>query len=379
MMEANICDINHLDADVLLPPRKRLLAGFKKQASNANGSSDQPTVASSSSSLPSPSPSPSPSTSSSDVNTHLNNLLSSHINNPNLSPEEILEASRAAAIAAAKAAEAARAAAEEKAAIAAKAVAAAKSALDLVAALSEETVSKDRYLKKNKLKKHVPVQLLYKKHQPIENNRTDEELAHRLHRAINSSPRILKNSPTSEWKGHRHKRPKSLPTLEKTKIYNGGIVLGGSPSSACNGDAVAGKIDSEDSIQESVKAEAKGTKYEKSGQSELDNGEAESNHSKEKACEDVYSPGKKRGRVKLKKLPLSICSFRDRVNPKEEMITKSSPLTEKNMGNPTAAVKPLFSLEASTDGVISIEGTPIWKCQDYKAPACIKQNKVMQS
>ena len=362
-MEANICDISHLDADVLLPPRKRLLAGFKKQVSNANGASDQPKVASSSS--------PSPPTSSSDVNARLNNLLSSHFKNPNLSPEEILETSRAAAIAAAKAAEVARVAAEEKAAIAAKAVAAAKSALDMVATFSEDTNSKDRYLKKNKLKKHVPVQLLYKKHQPIENYRTDEELAHRLHRAINSSPRILKNSPTSEWRGHKHKRPKSLTTIEKTKVSSGGIVLGGSLT-------IAGEIQSEDSIEESVKAEAKGTKYEKTVQSELDNGEAESSYAKEKACEDVYSPGKKRGRVKLKKLPLSICSFRDRVNPKEEMITKSSPLTEKNMGNPTAAVKPLFSLEPSADAVISIEGTPMWKCQDFKAPACIKQNKVMQ-
>ncbi|KAE8710087.1 putative srpk [Hibiscus syriacus] len=304
-MESNICDINHLDADVLLPPRKRLLAGFKKQASNANGASDQPTVASSSS--PSPSPSPSTSTSSCDVNTHLKNLLmSSHLYNPNLSPEEILESSRAAATFAVKAAVAARAAAEKKAAVATKAVAAAKSALDIVAKFSED---RDRRLKKNKLKKHVPVQLLYKKHEPVESPRTDEELARKLHRAINSSPRISKNSP-SEWRGHKHKRPKIMATLEKTKASNGAIVLGGSPSSAYNGDTMAGEIDSEDSMEESVKAEAKDAKYEKSGQLELDNGEARSSHSKEKAFEDVTT-GKKRGRMKIKKLPLSVCSFRD--------------------------------------------------------------------
>ncbi|XP_022775492.1 uncharacterized protein LOC111317287 [Durio zibethinus] len=382
-MEANICDLNHLEADVLLPPRKRLLAGFKKQASNPNGASDQPTVASSSSSPPSPSPfpSPSPSTSSSDVNAHLDNFLSSHFNNPHLSPQEILETSRAAATAAAKAAEAARAAAEEKAAIAANAVVAAKNALDMVASFSEDTISKDRYLKNNKLnKKHVPVQLLYKKHQPIETYKTDEDLAGRLHRAVNTSPRISKNSPTSERRGHKQKRPKGLLTLEKTMVSNGGIVSGGSPSSTCNGGTIAGKIDSEYSIEESVKAEAKGATYEKSGQSEMDDGEAESSHSKKKACEDAYSPGQKRGRVKLKKLPLSICSYRNRVNPKEEMINKSSPLTEKKMGNTTAAAaKHLFSLEPSADGVISIEGTPMWKCQDFKAPACVKQKKVIQS
>ncbi|GMJ07859.1 hypothetical protein like AT4G35510 [Hibiscus trionum] len=342
-MEANVCDINHLDSDVLLPPRKRLLAGFKKQASNANGASDQPNAASSTSS-PSP-PSPASATSSSNVDAHLNNLLRSRFNNPNLSPEEIFEASREAAIAAAKAAEAARAAAEEKAAIAAKAIAAAKSALDMVATFSEDAGSKDIYLKKNKLKKHVPVQVLYKKHQPIENSRVDEDLVQRLHRAIDSSSRISKGSPTSEWNGHQHKRLKSLPTLESTKVPDGGIVLRGSPSSTCNGGTMATEIDSGDLVKEHVKV----------GQSALDNGEAESGYSKEKACEDAYSSSKKRGRVKLKKLPLSICSYRDRVNLKEEMITKSSPLMEKNMG------------------------TPLWKCQDFNSPACIEQSKVMQS
>ncbi|OMO71326.1 hypothetical protein CCACVL1_18287 [Corchorus capsularis] len=100
-MEANICDINHLDADVLLPSRKRLLAGFKKHASNANGASDQPIVAS----FP-----------------HLCLLHHPHLQL--LQVMEILEALRAVAIAAAKTAEAARVAADEKAAIAAKAVAA---------------------------------------------------------------------------------------------------------------------------------------------------------------------------------------------------------------------------------------------------------------
>ncbi|KAE8723155.1 glutathione S-transferase zeta class-like isoform X1 [Hibiscus syriacus] len=380
-MEDNICDINHLDDDVLLPPRKRLLAGFKKQASNGNCASDQPTIASSSSSppaSPSHSPSPSPSTSSSDVNAHLKNLvMSCHLYNPNLSPEEILEASRAAATSAAKAAEAARAAAEEKAAIAAKAVAAAKSALDIVAKFSEETVHKDRQLKKNKLKKHVPVQLLYKKNDPMESPRTDEELAQKLHRDINSSSRISKNS-SAEWRGHKHKRPKVMPTHKKTIESNGGIRLGGSLSSTCNGGTIAGKIDSEDSIEESIKADAKGAKYEKSVQSKLDNGEAESNHLKGKAFEDV-TPGKKRGRMKLKRLPLSVFSFRVRVNPKEEMISKSSPLTERNMDNSTAAVKTFFTLDPSDGGVISIEDASMQKCQDFKAPACIKQNNVMQS
>lgn len=365
-MEANICDTNHLETDVLLPPRKRFLAGFKKQSSNCNGVVDQPMAA-----VPSP-PSPSPSASSStcspsrDYNSHLNKLLSSHQDNADLSPEEMLEASRATARAAAKAAEAARATAEEKAEIAAKAVAAAKSALDLVASFNEETASKDRYLKKNRIKKHVPVQLLYKKHGPFGSHRTDEDLARRLHQVMNSSPRISKNGSSSQWKGHKHKRPESFPPYEKEKFTNGGIA----PSSS-NGYAVAGVIDSEDSTPEaSVKEDETEAKYEKFRRPELGNGEAESSLSK--VTEDTYSPSKKRGRVKLKTVPLSICY------PKEDIATKTPPSTEKKIGVPTPRSKPLLSLEPSSNGVISVEAPPVWKCQEFKAPACIKQNKVMQ-
>ncbi|XP_050227551.1 uncharacterized protein LOC126677121 [Mercurialis annua] len=208
-MEANVCDINQLDADVLLPPRKRLLAGYKKQSSDGDAVLHPPAVASSSSSASPTSPAlplQSPSPPSSEFQARLSNLLSSHFsnNNYNLSPEQIIDASKSAAIAAVRAAEAARIAAHEKAAIAAKAVAAAKSALAMVAAFPEEASRKERYLKRNKLKKHVQVQLLYEKHQPVKNCRDDEELARKLHRVMNSSPRTSKNSSSSEIKGHKH-------------------------------------------------------------------------------------------------------------------------------------------------------------------------------
>ncbi|XP_030923621.1 uncharacterized protein LOC126690425 [Quercus robur] len=393
-MEANICDVNHLDSDVLLPPRKRLLAGLKKQSSEVDGALHLSLVASSSSSSTFTSASGSASVSgsasapsfasSSDYVTRLNNLVSSHPNNPNVTPEEIIEASRSAAIAAAKAAETARAAAEDKAAIAAKAMAAAKSALDLVASFSEEAASKERYLKKNKQKKHVPVQLLYKKYQPIENNKTDEELARTLHRAINSSPRISKNSPSSDWKGHKHRKPKISASPEKSRESNGAILSERipNPPSMCNGHAVAGKVTSQGSIRElyTLKADEKACKSDIAGQLEMNNGEAESSQPRDKTLEDVCATGKKRGRVKLKKLPLSIFNFRDRANPNGKM-NVSSPLTEKNVDGPTASSKPLFSMEPSADGVMMPIGAapPVWKCQEFKAPACVKQNKVMQS
>ena len=390
-MEANICDVNHLDADVLLPPRKRLLAGLKKQSSEGDGALCLSLGASSSSTLTSVSASSSASASasapssasSSEFEARLNNLLSSHPNNPNLTPEEIVEASRSAALAAARAAEAARAAAEEKAAIAAKAMAAAKSALDLVASFSEEAACKERYLKKNKLKKHLPVQLLYKKYKPIENNKTDEELARTLHRAINSSPRISKNSSSSDWKGHKHKKPKISASSEKSSIGSNGVILSErNPPSVCNGHAVADKVTSEGSIRElyTLKADEKACKSDIVGQLEMNNGEAESSQPKDRTLEDVCATGKKRGRARQKKLPLSIFTLRDRENPNEEMNVRSSPLTENNMcSGPTASSMPLFSMEPSADGVMPIGATPVWKCQEFKVPACVKQNKVVQS
>ncbi|CAN6541390.1 hypothetical protein C1H46_008210 [Malus baccata] len=375
-MEANICDVNHLDADVLLPPRKRLLAGLKKQSPEGDSAAwlslVATSVAAADSASASASASSSSSHSSSEFNTRLNCILSSH--NSNLSPEELVEVSNSAAAAAAKAAEVARTAAEEKAAIAAKAVAAAKSALDLVASFSEEAAGKEKHLKKNKLKKHVPVQLLYKKYQPIENCKKDEELARKLHRAINSSPRITKNSSTADGKGHKHKKPKISHGSEKVRVPNGVIVLEQGPASTCNGHSVADNVNVEGTIQDMYENGGP----DRAGRMEMDNGEAESSRT-EKNWDAASTTGKKRGRVKLKKLPLSNCTFRDQANLKEDTDARGSPLIDMNMGNPTAAKKPLFPVESSADSMLPIEATPVWKCKDFKAPACMNQNKVMQS
>lgn len=364
-MEGNVCDINHLDGDVLLPPRKRLLAGLKKQ------------------SLDGPSRLLSLAATSSELDTRLNNKLSSHLNNPSLSPEEIAEASRSAASAAAKVAKAARAAAEVKAAIAAKALAAAKSALELVASVSEETTCKGRHSKKNKLKKHVPVQLLYKKHQSFGNVNTDEELARKLHRAMNSSPRITKNTSTSDWKNNKHKKPKLLPSVEKATLSNGGIVVEGSSHSMCNGNDVSGEVNSEGSSREvyTIKLEGKASKFCKANQLEMSSGEAGPSHSRDKSREtiDETSPsGRKRGRIRLKKLPLSNCTFRDQASP-NELKSGSSAVREEIRGKSTDSDVSMFPVDLSAGKVMSIEAASTWKCQDIKAPQCVKQNKVMQS
>lgn len=379
-MEANICDVNHLNSDVLLPPRKRLLAGLRKQGADCEGTFNPPPVASSSGSPP---PSPSYGLTSIEFNIRLNNLLSAH-SNTNLSPEEVVEASRSAAAAAVKAAEAARAAAEEKAAIAAKAVAAAKSAMDLVASICEEAACKELNLRKNKLKKHVPVELLYTKYQPIENTRTDEELARNLHRAINSSPRIMKNSSGSGGRGHKHKKLKSSPGSEKIRVSNCSISQELDPTPTCNGHAEIDEAGSECSFQEVYKLKACENfgKYEKNNQCRTDSGEVETSQ-KEKMRDDVSVTVKKRGRVKLKKLPLSICSFRDQATLKEDANSGSSPiLTVQNMGSPTSEKNiTLHSVDNSpTEGVMPIDSTSVWKCQEFQVPPLsVKQNKVVQS
>lgn len=369
-MEANICDINHLDADVLLPPRKRLLAGLKKQSSDGDTTLHSSPIA----------------MTSNEFNARMNKLLSSHLKNPNLTPEEIVEASRSAAKAAAKAAEVAKAAAQEKAAIAAKARAAAKSALELIASISEETSSKERNPKKNKSKKHVPVQLLYKKHLPVENYRTDEELARKLHRAMNSSPRISKNSSSTDWKNHKHKKPKIFPAVEKTRVPYDGVAIEGNLPSTCNGSNIADDVDSQNSTQGvyTVKVDERALRSHKADQIETDNGEAGCSKEKNSEAPDHSSPtGRKRGRIKLKKLPLSICSIRDQTNPKEELKSRSTPMTDENIFKPTvkptAGNIPLFSVGPSAGSVMPVEATSMWKCQEFKAPACVKQNKAVQS
>ncbi|KAI4386864.1 hypothetical protein MLD38_004752 [Melastoma candidum] len=281
-MEAKVCDLNHLGADVLLPPRKRLLAGFKKQNFEIDTNWHASCIESSSS------------IASRVFDSHLNSLLNSHTNESNLSPEEIVEASGSAAVAAAKAAKAARALAEEKAAIAAKAVAAAKTALDIVASFSEASGSNDRYLKRNKMK-HVPVNSLYGKEKSKGNCKADEELARNLHRAMNSSPRKRKCSQGADANIGRSKKPQYSSTDEVD-----------CPKSS--GHADSDEVDSEGTIDDAATSQTKekSFKYVSNFRSKMLNGE--SSHSTARAWDDG-SPSTKRGRVKLKKLPLSICTY----------------------------------------------------------------------
>ncbi|KAL8229289.1 hypothetical protein R6Q57_014189 [Mikania cordata] len=313
-MEGNVCGVNHLDSDVLLPPRKRLLACLKKQNSDVNGNSNSNSY------------SPSTCNTLDQIDTRISYLLKAHLSNDNPSQEEIVAASRTAAEVAAKVAMAARAAAQEKAVMAAKAMAAAKKALELVANVDaghEIPSLAEQQLKKNKTKKQVDVQMLYDNRKPgFENGKTnDEELARKLHHAINSSPRISKSGLPSDVKNHKHKK---LKTSENDRSSNGSIV----------GEGISSSKEVDNMTKSDTGNKSKG----KSGD------------------EDITTFGRKRGRMKQKKLPLSICHDRDQANPKEN-VTSRNPLS----------VGPSASERGS-----------LWKCQSFKAPPCVKQNKLMQ-
>lgn len=382
-MDTNECDINHLDADVLLPPRKRLLAGLKKQSFSESTSQ----FSQENNHSPSPSRSPLSPNPLSEFDLRLSNLLKSYKNGSKMSPLEIAEAARSKAAKAAKAAEAARTAAEKKAAIAVKAVAAAKSALDLVSSIPEDVDSRDMDHKTNKLKKHVPIQPFYKKYQPVEKCGTDEELARRLHRAMNSSPRTSKHSLGSKYKNHKHKKLKISPPSERSGIGNGSSLGDGTSKLAltCNGDVVEGALDFEGSNEEpyTAKVDDKLSRFSRLDEIEVNSGEAESSHSKGKALEpsdEMRVNGRKRGRIKQKKLPLSICSSKDQANPREELNLTKSFLMRPRTDKPTARHVSLLSVEPpAADNLSPARVTPVWKCQDFKVSEYIKPDKVVQS
>ncbi|KAF8377454.1 hypothetical protein HHK36_030831 [Tetracentron sinense] len=322
MEEANICGTNQLDADVRLPPRKRLLAGLKRQ--NCDSASPLSLLSSF----------------SSDFSSRLRDLMSSILKSAHNSLEEIVDASRSAAAAAAKVAAAARAAAEEKAAVAAKAAAAAKSALELLASVSEKKTCKKGWLMKNGPKKHVPVKLLYKKRQRIEEGETDVELARRLHRAMNSSPRISKNSLSSDCKTHNDMKHKKLTSLERTKVSSGGVE--GNLPYTCDRNSESDDVGSGGSFQDvdyMSKVDEQASKCSKADYSKMDkfhaDGDAEASHSTENHWRtDTGMTSRKRAKIKRKKLSLSLCTIRDRAHSKDTEVEATSISKRKEFKSP---------------------------------------------
>ncbi|KAK9129215.1 hypothetical protein Sjap_009702 [Stephania japonica] len=361
MTDTNICGVNQLDVNSRLPPRKRLLAGLK------NKYCDSPSPSSSS-----PSPSPSPSSIFNDLNVQLRELLNSSSKGSNLSLDKIVESSRSAALTAAKVAATARAVAEEKAAIAAKANAAAKSALELLTSFSGE-IQQERCLKRSKAKKQVPVKLLYRKRKLVKNHETDEELARKLHRAMNSSPRITKSS-SSDSKTRNHKKHTKHITSEIIKRSDGGASYEVSKST-CDSNYEAGAIDHGESVCKMF--EKKPSEYTVNNCSKMD--EANMSYSKGQVLGDsAGTNSRKRGRLKQKKLLLSLCSIRDRQNAKDEADPRIFPAGGEPKGKLTATDVPLLPTKPSSESEVSLEPVRKWKFKEFNTPQCYNGSDILR-
>ncbi|RWR78525.1 hypothetical protein CKAN_00706300 [Cinnamomum micranthum f. kanehirae] len=359
-METNRCHTDNININACLPPRKRLLAGLKTQ-SCGNASSSHSFF-------------------SRDFGARLHEFLAIDPEKPFMSPEQIVEASRSAALATAKVAAAARANAMEKAAAAVKATAAAKSALELVDSMTKRSASVETCRRRSKLRKHVPVKLLYKGGQLTANHESDEELARRLHRAMNSSPRISKNHVDSNWKIHSPKTHRQ-PALGEAMNFKDSVVCEGiSLPSICKKN-----VEAVDHCASFILDRASLSKLDE----EVKLCTAETNcfdavetpHEGErgrKCCDSLgakgFSHGKK-ARIKQKKLPLSLCSRRDCKKPKEKTESKDFSSTEEKCiprTMPSSAVQP------SNKGRVSVESIAMSKCQDLAATKSFAESKILQ-
>ncbi|XP_009387511.2 uncharacterized protein LOC103974413 [Musa acuminata AAA Group] len=263
------------DANTHLPPRKRLLAELKRDSSDFDCLPPIPSV-------------------SGDFGAQLRDVISS----PSSTPEEVIEVAKSVALATAEVATAARNAATEKAAAAAKAKAAAKSAL-----LFLDLISRSRNLRKGCLSKHkvrkkqIPIELLYKTHLPAESQEADEELARKLHLAMNSSPRLSNNN--------------------RKCIQNFGREV------HCNGNGVCKEkspVLHKDSVRMTNKYFIDKSKEKIEGCSEAEGEQEESDYcTEEQKCGSrirVITEGRK-VRIKQKKLPLSQYGLGDQAEVKK--------------------------------------------------------------
>ncbi|XP_072968387.1 uncharacterized protein [Typha angustifolia] len=340
--------MDSFDLNTRLPPRKRLLAGLKMVSSSCDFE------------LPIP-------LASSDLGARLRDV----INSATSSPEEIIEVTKSVALAAAEIAAAARNTAMEKAAIAAKAWAAARRALDFLCSSSSRTAAQTGRPRKPKLrKKHVPIKLLYKANRALESqetnkelvkpsgsSETDEELARRLHRAMNSSPRISNN------------KRKRLPTYEKEGIP------GGHPGMA---PAICGEVVQLPNGCSTDRSEEKNVVCSKADILEEEDS-CYFTGKRRYVSESGGIAGGKMPKLKRKKLLLSECNSRETDEAKEgtysvdNLVPGGSELNKAERSMYVNDVKP------SNDCSAKMKITSMWKCKKFKASHCSSDRKIMHA
>jgi len=340
------------DLNTHLPPRKRLLAGLRTP----------PTACDAADPLPA----------SGDLAARLREMALA-ANASGSSPEEMIEAARAAAEAAADAAAAARAAAAEKAAVAAKARAAARAAMEFLDSFSRTGASRNGLqFKVKSRKKHVQVKMLYRPNgtlgdapKPRRRRQSDEEIARNLHRAMNSSPRISHTGPP--------KRPR-------------GTVADG--SNACNGS----------SIHTPIEALPNGCSEGKSSETTAvplfkheDGGPDPSKHAA-KSSADVADNGAGAAnlsaaqKVKIKRKELLLNQHHNNKEAQEPRETEPSvqvqPIGQdesKLNGNGTEKHGSPTDAKAPGDGVAPMKITSVWKFKKLKTSHCSSDSKVLHN
>ncbi|GJM97381.1 hypothetical protein PR202_ga14304 [Eleusine coracana subsp. coracana] len=338
------------DLNTHLPPRKRLLAGLRTAASALDAD---------------PPPSPPAAT---DLAARLREMAIA-ANASSSSPEEMIEAARAAATAAADAAAAARAAAAEKAAVAAKARAAARAAMEFLDSFSRSGSSRNNnglQLKVRSRKKHVQVKLLYKPNgrvegrgavldappnKPRRRREPDQDVARTLHRAVNSSPRISPAGP---------KRPRSTPRDEAdasnvSSSAHAPTQVAELPNGRKSGDTTVPLFKHEvpdDGAENSSKNATKSS----------DNGDA------------VGSLNAAR-KVKIKRKELLLNQNTNTSKETQPVVPGES----KSNGNGVEKCVNPADTKAPVDGLAPLKITSIWKFKKFKTSHCSSDSKVLHN
>ncbi|XP_019710979.2 uncharacterized protein [Elaeis guineensis] len=332
--------MDSFDLNTHLPPRKRLLAGLKKEVHDCDFLFPFPFI-------------------SSDLNARLRDI----INSTTCSPDEIIEATNSVALVTAEVAAAARATAMEKAAAAVKARTAAKNALEFLDYISRsEAARKGCPAKTKSRKKHVAVEFLYRNKRPAGSEETDEELARRLHQAMNSSPRISYN------------KQKKLCHSGKEEVPDGIAVSNGNSSVSCDKVVQFNNGQSADKLEEKIVVCSKDDLFER--EEEESSRPLEKHHHQSK---DRGIAGCRKVKIKQKKLPLSQCNARDMGESKEAPSFVHHSMAPKSELDHVARHLSFNNAKHSDDGQFSMIITSTWKCKKLKMSQCSSDSEILHA
>ncbi|CAL9072341.1 unnamed protein product [Musa textilis] len=316
------------DAITHLPPRKRLLAELRRENSEFDFLPPVPCV-------------------SGDLGARLRDI----INSPSSTLEEIVKVSKSVALAAAEISATARNNAVEKAAAATKAKAAAKSALLYLDSVTRKS-RKGYHTRAKVRKKQVPIKLLYKNSYSVGSQKTDEELARKLHLAMNSSPRISDNKAKNSFGKEVVCNSDAICIENSHVLHHEGVRM--------NDKCFIDKSEGKDVIRRKEEVSSNCTEKQQDG-------------SKFRSL-----AGGRKVRIKQKKLPLSQYDVRGKAELKRPLANHYSFTGESKLDcaqyNTSAD-----DAGPSNDGGMSMEIASAWKCKKIRASQCSSDGKILRA